>query len=156
MSNLYELRLAVGFTGQRRRRAGIELEPGVTLKTELTEEQLKAVEADEWITVNAAGKGSEKELQEPQKPDYYKMKRGKLEKIAVKLGIDPALHSNIPKLAAAIEKAEAQGIPTDSTLEYDGINLGVTEEAFNAMTLEEQNELLRSKGIDPEKVPQES
>ncbi len=48
---MYEITTARGFTGPRRRRAGVEVAQGGTVVVELTKEQLAEIEADPCLVV---------------------------------------------------------------------------------------------------------
>lgn len=111
MSQLYKLKLRPGFPAERRRRADIELVKGETLTTELTEEQLAAVSADDYITVEPAEEGAE----EGAELDLGKLKRNQLEPIAVELGLDPSDYKNKESLVNAIESAQNGGTPEEET-----------------------------------------
>lgn len=48
---LYKIKLTQGFNAKGRIRAGITLQKGITMTTELTDEQLTALNNDVWIDV---------------------------------------------------------------------------------------------------------
>lgn len=58
-AKLYKVKLVQGFNAKGRRRAGVELQKGITQILELNEEQLAALEQDVWVEVSEAPEGSE-------------------------------------------------------------------------------------------------
>lgn len=57
---MYEITTARGFTGPRRRRAGIEVAQGATIVVELSKEQLAEIEADPILVVTPVKKAVSK------------------------------------------------------------------------------------------------
>lgn len=113
MSNkLYTLRLAPGFPAESRTRGGISLTRGERLTVELTAEQLKAVKADEWITVKEADASV---IAEDAELDFDVMKRKDLDLIAIELGLDPSDYSNLETLRPAVKEAHAKREAGDIT-----------------------------------------
>lgn len=105
MSKLYVLRLEAGFPAESRRRAGIYLTKGERLTTELTKEQLEAVQADEWISVKEADASVSTEDVEL---DIDSLKRKDLDLVAVELGLDPSDYKNLEELRPAVKEAIAK------------------------------------------------
>jgi len=105
MSKLYILRLEAGFPAENRRRAGIYLTKGERLTTELTKEQLEAVQADEWISVKEA---DESVKTEDTELDIDSLKRKDLDLVAVELGLDPSDYKNLEELRPAVKDAIAK------------------------------------------------
>jgi hypothetical protein len=58
-AKLYKVKLVQGFNAKGRNRAGITLQKNATLITELSKEQLEALENDVWIEVSDAPEGAE-------------------------------------------------------------------------------------------------
>lgn len=63
---MHQITTRKGFTGPRRRRAGIEVAQGATVEVELTEAQLDAVTADPELVVVAIKEGEEASLKSTQ------------------------------------------------------------------------------------------
>jgi len=112
MSKLYVLRLEAGFPAESRKRAGIYLVKGERLTTELTDEQLKAVKADEWISVKEADASVSKEDSEL---DIDSLKRKDLDLVAIELGLDPSDYKNLEELRPAVKEAIAKRDRGEST-----------------------------------------
>ena len=87
MATQYQVSLKSDFRANQRRRAGLLIDKNQALITELTDEQLKALEADERINVKMVGVVEEPKV---DKQKLMRSKRKKLNKIADELGIEGA------------------------------------------------------------------
>lgn len=79
-TKLYKIRLNAGFPANRRQRAGFDFIKGAEPRVEsLTQEQVEALEADEWIQVVALTKEEVKAIDEKAEAD----KKAKEERLAL-------------------------------------------------------------------------
>lgn len=144
MSNkLYVLRLEAGFPAEHRTRAGIYLTRGERLTTELSKEQLEAVQNDEWISVKEAGDDVKTEDTEL---DIDKLKRNDLDLIAVELGLDPSDYKNLEELRPAVKEAIAKRDAGETTTPPAGEGSGEGEGEGNDDETEEVD--LTTQSVD--------
>lgn len=141
MAQLYELKLIPGFPGERRRRADVELVKGESLVTELTAEQLEAIEADEYITVKNADGSATAGASEP---GLSELKRGELDIIAAELGLDSSKFPNKEALIAGIQDARENGVTPPAPTP------ALTPEELEAMSTEDLKALAVEKGLTVE------
>ncbi len=163
MSKLYKVRL-LAHAGASRRRAGLEFEKGQARTLELTNEQLEALKADSFFSVKVAGEGEAGEVTSttstPEAPNLYAKKRKQLDKMAVKLGLDPKEYKNIETLVPAIEaaqvaadeKAKAEEAAKTSTPENGDVTPPAGDEGSDDDETEEDDVVLTELSVDDLKV----
>lgn len=111
---MYKVKLKTGFNASGRQRAGVSLEKGIEQTLELTEEQLKALRADQWIEVSEASDDEAAQAgatgdDEEEPGEFDGLKQADLKAIAEKEEVDiTGIRSNAG-IIEAIEAARAEG-----------------------------------------------